>query len=110
MAKFGKSLSDIIDPLSLDWDSSSNSDMSSFKLKGNTTEENLKLILRNTAKVLQFLHSANVVHRNISPKHILVDSACNVRICGFSYARSLPESLVGKGSGNSRRVRSPLRN
>ena len=52
MEKFGKSLAELIDPRYLDWNSSSSSDICSVKLKGNMNEEHIKLILRNSAKVM----------------------------------------------------------
>ena len=48
--------------------------------KDSITEEHLKLITRRAAQALQFLHSANIVHRNICPEHILVNS-CRRWMC-----------------------------
>ena len=110
--RFGISLAELMDPDNEDISSNSVSDHSPSMLrleKDMLTEEHLKLITRRTAQALQFLHSANIVHRNICPEHILVNTAFDVRICGFSHARTLPKACVGKGSGNSRRMRSPLR-
>jgi mitogen-activated protein kinase 1/3 len=58
---------------------------------------------------MKFIHSANVMHRDIKPANILVDQECNIKICDFGLARSLPESLVGKGSGNSKRIRDSIK-
>jgi len=58
---------------------------------------------------LKFIHSANVVHNNLKPENILVDSNSNIELADFSNARSCvalrkkeytewypaPESLLG---------------
>ena len=109
MEKFGKSLAQIIDPTGCAYGDSSSSEMCSIRLKGNIKEDHLRLILKRTVDALAYMHSSNIIHRDISPDHILVNNYCDVRICGFGSVRTLPDSLLGKGSGNSKRVRSPLR-
>ena len=48
------------------------------------------------------------MHRDIKTSNILVDEDCNIKICDFGLSRSMPESCVGKGSGNSRRLRDSI--
>ena len=38
----------------------------------------------------------------------MIDEECNIKICDFGLARTLPESCTGKGSGNTKRVRDGL--
>ena len=73
------------------------------------SEDYIILLIYNLIRAMKFLHSANVMHRDIKPANILVDSFCNVKICDFGLARSLPESLLGKGSGNSKRTRDSIK-
>ena len=61
----------------------------------NLTEDHILHIIYNTICALKFLHSANVLHRDLKPANILIDTDCNVKICDFGLARTLPESLVG---------------
>lgn len=66
------------------------------------------MLIYNIIWALKFIHSANIMHRDIKPANILFDVNFNVKICDFGIARSLPESLVGKGSGNSKRIRDSI--
>ena len=87
------------------------SDMSTlikFGPKTGFTEEHLLVIIYNTLCALKLLHSANVTHRDIKPSNILVNKECQVKICDFGISRTLPESCLGKGSGNTKRVRDSI--
>ena len=66
------------------------------------------MILYNIVCALKFLHSANIMHRDIKTSNILVDEDCNIKICDFGLSRSMSESCVGKGSGNSKRLRDSI--
>ena len=36
---------------------------------------------------LKYLHSANVMHRDLKPKNLLVNSNCDLKICDLGLAR-----------------------
>jgi serine/threonine protein kinase len=72
------------------------------------TEDHVILIAYNIFCALKFLHSANILHRDLKPANILIDQDCNIKICDFGLARSLPQSCVGSGSGNSKRMRDSI--
>ena len=57
---------------------------------------------------MKFLHSANIIHRDIKPSNILINENCHVKFCDFGLSRTLPQSCVGKGSGNTKRIRDAL--
>lgn len=71
-------------------------------------KEACKLIMFNILKAISYIHKANIVHRDIKPANILVDEECNVKLCDFGLARTLPKSRTGKGSGSSKRLRDSL--
>lgn len=74
----------------------------------NLNENHLKTMMYNMLCALKFMHSANVVHRDIKPSNILVNERCEVRICDFGLARSLPQACFGESSGNTKRVRNAI--
>ena len=71
-------------------------------------DEHLKIIMYNTLCAIKFIHSCNVVHRDIKPSNILINSDCQVMICDFGLSRTMPESSIGKGSGNTKRFRESI--
>ena len=92
MEHFGTSLKNLLD----------------MKEKSQLNENHMMVILYNSLQAMKFLHSANIIHRDIKPSNILVNENCHVKICDFGLSRSLPESCVGKGSGNTKRVRDAM--
>lgn len=50
------------------------------------------LIAYQTLRALKYLHSAQVMHRDVKPSNILLDSYCQVVLCDFGWARSSPDS------------------
>ena len=66
------------------------------------------MIIYNTLCAIKYLHSANVIHRDLKPSNILVNKLCQVKICDLGISRTLPQSSLGKGSGNSKRIRDSI--
>ena len=64
-------------------------------------EEHITIILYNSLCAMNFLHSANVMHRDIKPANILVDGECQIKLCDFGFARTVPEGLVLPGETTS---------
>jgi len=57
------------------------------------SEQQIKIILYKFLCSIKFLHSANVMHRDIKPTNILINENLDVRICDFGYARSVLEEI-----------------
>ena len=56
------------------------------------SEDHIIIILYNILCSLQFLHSANILHRDIKPDNLLVNSKCEVNIADFGLSRALKEN------------------
>ena len=54
------------------------------------TEGHVITIIYNMLCAINFLHSANIIHRDLKPSNILLTNQCNVIICDFGLARSMP--------------------
>ena len=49
----------------------------------------LQTLIYNILCGLKYLHSANVLHRDMKPANILINEDCSVKICDFGLARSM---------------------
>ena len=50
-------------------------------------EIHVKKLTYNLLCSINYLHSANIMHRDMKPANILVDEHFNVRLCDFGFAR-----------------------
>jgi serine/threonine protein kinase len=57
------------------------------------SEHHLLKLIYNALMSISFIHMTNVMHRDIKPANILLSSNCEVKICDFGLARSLPECV-----------------
>jgi len=48
------------------------------------------ILLYNILCAVCYLHSANVIHRDLKAHNILINDECRVKLCDFGLARSLP--------------------
>ncbi|XP_064620351.1 serine/threonine-protein kinase NLK-like [Lineus longissimus] len=51
------------------------------------TSDHVKVFLYQILRGLKYLHSARVIHRDIKPGNLLVNSNCVLKICDFGLAR-----------------------
>lgn len=56
-------------------------------------EDHIITMMYNSLCALNFIHSANLLHRDLKPGNLLVDSNCCVRLCDFGLARSEPQKF-----------------
>jgi len=48
-------------------------------------------IMWQTLKALKFMHSANLLHRDMKPSNLLLNSDCLMKVADFGLARSMPD-------------------
>lgn len=53
-------------------------------------EEHMTIIMYNILCCMNFIHTSNVIHRDIKPGNILIQNDCGIKICDFGLARTLP--------------------
>lgn len=51
-----------------------------------------KYIVYQALKSLKFMHSAELLHRDMKPSNLLLNSECHVKVCDFGLARSIAET------------------
>lgn len=49
---------------------------------------NVKYLMFQLLRGIQYLHTAGVLHRDLKPSNILVDARCSLKICDFGLARA----------------------
>ena len=57
-------------------------------------------ILWQSLKALKFMHSAELLHRDMKPSNLLLNSDCLMKVADFGLARSLPESREERGEAS----------
>ncbi|CAF0782997.1 unnamed protein product [Didymodactylos carnosus] len=48
-----------------------------------------RYVMYQLLKAMKYLHSANVIHRDMKPSNVLINQQCRVKLCDFGLARSL---------------------
>lgn len=62
------------------------------------TDEHCQFFLYQILRGLKYIHSANVVHRDLKPRNLLVNSNCDLKICDFGLARAILPSTNNKAN------------
>lgn len=52
-------------------------------------EDHAIVIFYNLLCAVNFIHSANIMHRDIKDSNILIDENCQIKICDFGLARNI---------------------
>jgi len=74
-------------------------DLSSvIKSSQHLSEEHLQFFMYQLVRGVKFLHTSNVVHRDLKPRNLLVNSNCDLKICDFGLARIDFPNLQWKAS------------
>ena len=56
----------------------------------NLDENNIVKILFNSLMALKFVHSFNIIHRDIKTSNLLIGQDLSIQICDFGMARTMP--------------------
>src|SRR6478609_10213221 len=62
------------------------------------TDAHFQYFLYQILRGLKYIHSANVLHRDLKPGNLLVNADCELKICDFGLARGFsvdPEENAG---------------
>ena len=65
-----------------------------LKHKLDFSEMHLVKLIYNALCSVSFLHEANIMHRDLKSANILISSDCNIKLCDFGLARSIPEPVM----------------
>lgn len=61
-------------------------------IRANILEEvHKKYILYQTIRALYYMHSGDLLHRDMKPSNVLLNSDCHVKLCDFGLARSVAD-------------------
>ncbi|KAH7441269.1 hypothetical protein KP509_03G031600 [Ceratopteris richardii] len=63
-----------------------------IKTNRDVTEEHYQYFLYQLLRGLKYIHSANVLHRDLKPNNLLVTEDCDLKIADFGLARTFSES------------------
>jgi serine/threonine protein kinase len=58
------------------------------------TEDHIIIILYNLLCATSYIHKCGLIHRDLKPANVLISLNCEVKICDFGLARSIPEDLT----------------
>jgi serine/threonine protein kinase len=53
------------------------------------TDDHVKYFMWQMLRGLKYMHSANVIHRDMKPANVLLDENCDLKICDFGLARGV---------------------
>ena len=59
-----------------------------IKSEQKLSDDHVQFFLYQILRGLKYVHSAGVLHRDLKPRNLLVNSNCDLRICDFGLART----------------------
>lgn len=53
------------------------------------TDEHIQFFIYQLLRGLKYLHTSKILHRDIKPRNLLVNSNCDLKVCDFGLARAM---------------------
>eukprot|EP00826_Nyctotherus_ovalis_P051107 TRINITY_DN6371_c0_g4_i1.p1 TRINITY_DN6371_c0_g4~~TRINITY_DN6371_c0_g4_i1.p1 ORF type:complete len:427 (-),score=118.29 TRINITY_DN6371_c0_g4_i1:61-1341(-) len=72
------------------------------------SEKQIKTIFYNTLLAINYLQSAEVMHRDVKPANILVTKRCQAKLCDFGLARTVFEVNPAAKESSDEGIKTPL--
>lgn len=66
-----------------------------IKSSQHLTDRHYKVLLYQILRGLKYIHSASVLHRDLKPVNLLINSECHLAICDFGMARGIGQEGEG---------------
>ena len=63
------------------------------------SNSHIQYFLYQLLRGMKYVHSANVIHRDLKPGNLLVNADCELKICDFGLARGF-KPVTGEGDQN----------
>jgi len=70
---------------------SAETDLHAVIRAGILEEIHKQYIIYQLLKSLYFMHTAELIHRDVKPSNLLLNSDCHVKVCDFGLCRSVSE-------------------
>ena len=61
-------------------------DLHNVIAEGILKDVHIKFIIYQLAKALKYLHSGYIIHIDLKPSNILINSNCSIKLCDFGWA------------------------
>ncbi|CAG9318191.1 unnamed protein product [Blepharisma stoltei] len=62
------------------------------------SDEHCQFFLYQILRGIKYIHSAHILHRDLKPRNLLVNSNCDLKVCDFGLARPFIDDLKIRGS------------
>lgn len=72
-----------------------------YRPKVDSSPSSIRLVAYRNNTHQQYIHSANVLHRDLKPGNLLVNADCELKICDFGLARGFQPGAVQTDQGQA---------